>query len=134
MAKTVFSKIINKEIDHHLIYEDDLTIAFLDHKPVTKGHTLVIPKAEIDHLDDCPDELYQAVFTTVHKVSKRLRTELKPKRIALVVHGFEIPHAHIHIVPMYTGHELHLADREVSASTSEELAELTKKLQFPTLQ
>lgn len=100
-SKTVFSKIVSKEKDVWIVYEDASTIAFLDQNPVTKGHCLVIPKEPVDHLDDCSEELYLKIFSTVQKVSKLLKHRLKPERIALVVHGYEIPHAHVHVIPVY---------------------------------
>jgi histidine triad (HIT) family protein len=130
MADSVFTKIVRGEIPAPKVYEDELTYAFLDQHPVTKGHTLVIPKEQIDHLDDCPPELYDAIFKTVHKLSKHLRKTLKPMRIAIVVHGLEVPHAHVHIVPLYTGEELHLADRPKGLMSTEELNEFAKQIAY----
>lgn len=128
MPETIFSKIIRGDHDKTLIYEDDLTIAFLDDHPLTNGHTLIIPKKTIDHIDDCPPELYAAIFKTVHKVSKHLRAKLKPKRIALVVHGFEVPHAHVHIVPIYTDKEIKLANQKRLNPTKKQLDKLSESL------
>ena len=128
MSDSVFSKIVKKELPAHIIYEDKNTLAFLDMNPVTKGHTLVITKQPIDHIDDCPPGLYRAVFDTVYKVSKHLKKELKPKRIAIVVHGFEIPHAHVHVVPMYKGNELHLANRSDKMLVHAKLSGVAKKI------
>lgn len=132
MVESVFTKIANKEVPAHIFYEDEATLAFLDMNPLTDGHSLVITKEPIDHLDDCPPELYSAVFNTVYKVSKHLKERLGPKRIGLVVHGFEIPHAHVHVVPMYTGHEMKLANRgdvllehAALASVAEKIGQLT---------
>lgn len=131
MSDNAFLKMIRGEIPFDKYYEDDATIAFLDFNPLTKGHTLVIPKEEYDHLDDCPDDLYRAIFETVHKVSKKLREELQPLRIALVVHGLEVPHAHVHVVPLYTGEELKLADRSDPQPDSAALQKLADRLRFP---
>jgi len=103
---------VKGEIPYHKVYEDELTIAFLDYQPLTKGHLLVIPKEQIDHLDECSPELYTAIFSTVHKMSVQIKIALQPLRIALIVHGFEVPHAHVHVVPVYTGDELHVAAKE----------------------
>jgi histidine triad (HIT) family protein len=121
VKQSVFSKFISRELHCSIVYEDDSTFAFLDQRPVTKGHTLVVTKEQIDHLDDCPDKLYNAVFKTVHKISKQLKKQLKPMRIAIVVHGLEIPHTHVHVVPLYTGKELHLASRKGGKKTSNEI-------------
>lgn len=127
MSKTIFSKIVDREIPAHIIYEDELTMAFLDIEPLTEGHTLVICKEPYDHIDDCPPELYAAIFATVQKVTKLLRARLDPIRVGLVVHGFEIPHAHVHLVPLFTGTEINLADR-VNDSFKGDIAETAKKL------
>lgn len=119
---------LENEIVHHKIYDDNSTFAILDNKPLTKGHSLVITKQQIDHLDDCPEDLYLDVFNTVHKVSLSLKKELNPKRIAIIVHGFEIPHAHVHVVPLYTGKELRLAAKDRENITQEELTELSSIL------
>ncbi len=110
------------------IYEDAQTIAILDINPVTKGHMLVIPKQPIDHLDDCPPDVYQAVFRTTQQMSKLIKKVFQPERVSVVVHGYEIPHAHVHVVPLYTGKELHFADRKKAARTSDELAIDMQKL------
>lgn len=128
MSLSIFSKIVRGEVPSYKIFEDDLTLAFLDNNPLTEGHVLVIPKQEIDHLDECPPELYEAVFRTVYKVSNHLKQVLKPKRIALVVHGFDVPHAHVHVVPIYTGNEMRLADRSKSIISPEALAASAAKI------
>lgn len=111
---TVFEKITLRQVPAHIVYEDDTVIAFLDINPLTKGHTLVCPKKPIDHIDDCDEATYTAVFAAVQKLSKRIRQVYKPKRVGVVVHGFEIPHAHVHVVPMYTETDMKLADRKNS--------------------
>ncbi len=110
--KTVFSKMVDGTLQVPFISETENTFTILDKNPLTNGHCLVITKEQIDHLDDCSDELYQEVFKEVHKLSRMMKLKLKPKRIGIVVHGFEIPHAHIHVVPLYTGKELQLAAKE----------------------
>lgn len=112
MPKSVFSKFVSGELHCSKIYEDDEILAFLDQTPVSKGHTLVIPKQEIDHLDDCPEDLYVSLFKVVRKVSRQLQHTLKPLRVAIVVMGMEVPHTHIHLVPLYTGDELRMVKRD----------------------
>ena len=133
MESSVFTKMVRGEIPFQKIYEDSLTLAFLDHNPLTEGHTLVIPKQEIDILDDCPPELYSAIFKTVHKVSKHLQGKLQPLRVALVVHGLDVPHAHIHLIPLYKGNELRLAHRKEPEPDINKLEKLEAKLKFPNL-
>lgn len=130
MPDSIFTKIVHGEIPCHPVYEDELTMAFLDINPVSIGHTLVITKQQIDHLDDCSETLYAAVFATVHKISARLRETLQPLRIALVVHGFDVPHAHVHVVPLYTGKELKLAQRGEPNPDHKALAKLSEKVRI----
>lgn len=120
---TVFLDIIENKKPAHKIFEDDQTIAILDINPVTKGHCLVIPKQPVDHIDDCSPELYAAIFKTVHVVTKKVRKAFKPQRVSIVVHGYEVPHAHVHVVPLYDGKELHFADRQKAARTATQLHE-----------
>lgn len=95
---TIFTKIINGEIPSHKIYEDEYTYAFLDIYPSQPGHTLVVPKKEVDRFEDLPDEDYRHLMQAVKKLSKHLASKTG-KRTTLKVIGFDVPHAHIHLVP-----------------------------------
>ncbi|MCA9337094.1 HIT domain-containing protein [Candidatus Saccharibacteria bacterium] len=128
MPRTIFMDFIEGKAPCARVYEDDKTFAFLDQSPLTTGHTLVIPKDPVDQIDHCSEELYHAIFQSVHKVSAMLQKSLKPLRIALIVHGTEIPHAHVHVVPLYTGKELHLAAKDRERATSEDLSKLAAKI------
>lgn len=99
MTESIFMKIIRGEIPCHKIYEDTRTLAFLDIHPVTPGHTLVVPKVQVDEFQDLNEADYQAVMTTVRKVARRLKAVLKTERIGLQVVGVDVPHAHIHLIP-----------------------------------
>ena len=105
MSDSIFTKIINGEIPCHKIYEDDKVLAFLDISPYTYGHTLVIPKSQTDHLWDLNDELYLYVMKIAKKVAEQQREVLKPKRVGVVVEGFAVLHAHVHVFPMEGGLE-----------------------------
>jgi histidine triad (HIT) family protein len=129
MADSVFTKMATGEIKAPFLYEDGLTFAILTHEPLSYGHALVIPKRQIDQLDDCPDELYAAIFETVHKVSLHLRDKLSPRRMGIVVHGLEVPHAHIHIVPLHEGDEMRNIAKSRLSET--EISEQTDKLRLP---
>ena len=96
---SIFTKIINGEIPCYKIYEDDKTLAFLDINPETKGHTLVIPKTEVDKIYDLSPEDYDALMHTVKKLSKHLEKILQ-KRILWKVVGTDVPHAHVHLMPL----------------------------------
>lgn len=112
---SIFSKIIQGEIPCYKIYEDDKTLAFLDIHPESKGHVLVIPKLEIDKIYDLPDEDYQALMATAKKLSKHLEDKLGA-RILWKVIGTDVPHAHIHLMPLdpnwHYGHTLELNEDE----------------------
>ena len=96
---SIFTKIINGEIPCHKIYEDDKTFAFLDIHPESKGHTLVVPKLEVDKIYDLPDEDYEALMRTVKKLSKHLEQKLGARILWKVV-GTDVPHAHVHLMPL----------------------------------
>lgn len=95
---SIFTKIINGEIPCYKVYEDDKTLAFLDINPETKGHTLVVPKNEVDKIYELPDEDYNALMATVKKLSKNMEEKFG-KRILWKVIGTDVPHAHVHLLP-----------------------------------
>ncbi len=97
---SIFTQIINRELPAQIIHEDDLVIAFLDIRPVSPGHTLVVPKKEVDQFQDLDKKTYQATMDVAHKVAKLLKKKLDTKRVGMVVYGFDVPHAHIHLIPM----------------------------------
>ena len=96
---TVFTKIINGEIPCYKIYEDEKTFAFLDINPEAKGHTLVVPKVEVDKIYDLEDEYWDALWATVKKVAKHM-DEVTGRRIVMKVVGTDVAHAHVHLTPM----------------------------------
>lgn len=122
---SIFTKIINGEIPCYKIYEDDKTFAFLDIHPETKGHTLVIPKLEVDKIYDLPDEDYQALMATVKKLSKHMEDKLGQRTLWKVV-GTDVPHAHVHLEPF---DETWFHGREVEM-TEEGFKEIQQKLQL----
>jgi histidine triad (HIT) family protein len=127
MADSIFTKIIKGEIPAEKVYEDDKNIAFLTIQPIQPGHTLVIPKKQIDHLWDLPDEDYQSLMAASKKVANRLREVLAKKRVGLKVEGFEVNHAHLHLIPMDSVAEYNSQPRDAAP---EELAQMAKKLAF----
>jgi histidine triad (HIT) family protein len=102
MEDSIFTKIIKGEIPCHKVYEDELTLAFLDIHPVTSGHTLVIPKKQIEFVWDLPAEDYAAVMATTQKVALRLREILNVKYIGERIVGVDVPHAHVQLIPFNT--------------------------------
>jgi histidine triad (HIT) family protein len=99
MQDSIFTQIIKGEIPSYKIYEDAKTYAFLDIEPFFSGHTLVVPKNQVDQMDELPPEDYAALWETVRKLSKHLRTTLGTKRTIHLVMGFDVPHTHVHLLP-----------------------------------
>jgi histidine triad (HIT) family protein len=100
---SVFTKIIEREIPAHVVYEDDQCLVILDKYPSIKGQTLVIPKDEVDYAFDLPAPLYQHLLTIARKIAHASDKAFATERTCLVVEGFEIPHAHIKLYPMTPG-------------------------------
>jgi histidine triad (HIT) family protein len=130
MEDSVFTKIIKGEIPSNKIYEDELTLAFLNIYPDQPGHTLVIPKKQIDHLWDVPDKDYIAVMKTCKKVANRIREVLKPERVGVKVVGEEVPHAHVHLIPFNTLEEFKDTQPHLGEPDYKALEEMAKKLAF----
>lgn len=128
MEDSIFTKIIKGEIPAHKIYEDDRTLAFLDINPLTPGHTLVIPKAQVEFVWDLEDEDYQAVMETARKVARRLKEVLNPSHVGEKVVGTDVPHAHVHVIPFDDPSQL---NRLLGNSADQaDLGELAEKLRF----
>lgn len=106
---TIFTKIIRGEIPAYKIAEDDNFIAFLDVFPLTKGHTLVIPKMEVDYIFGLDDEILSGLMVFAKKVALALEKSVECKRIGVAVIGLEVPHAHIHLVPIHTVGDINFA-------------------------
>jgi histidine triad (HIT) family protein len=97
---SIFTKIVNGEIPTHKVAEDQNYLAFLDISPVAKGHTLVIPKKEVDYLFDLDDELFSGLQLFAKKVAIGLKKAIPCEKVGVLVLGLEVPHAHIHLIPM----------------------------------
>lgn len=97
---SIFSKIVSGEIPAYKVAEDENYLAFLDIFPVAKGHTLVIPKKEVDYLFDLDDELYAGLQMFAKKVAMGLKKAIPCEKVGVLVLGLEVPHAHIHLIPM----------------------------------
>ncbi len=97
---SVFSEIINKKIPADIVFENEDCIAFMDIMPIQKGHVLVVPKLEVDNIFDLPLNTYNSLFSFARKISIAMKKTFNCKRIGVSVIGFEIPHAHIHLIPI----------------------------------
>jgi histidine triad (HIT) family protein len=111
---TLFTRIIEGEIPGTFVWRDDQCVAFLSINPLRRGHTLVVPKQEIDHWIDCPPELSDHLFTVARHIGVALQTVLQPTRIGLIIAGLEVPHMHIHVVPMDGMHDLDFSNAATS--------------------
>jgi histidine triad (HIT) family protein len=130
MADSIFTKIIKGEIPSHKVYEDEKTLAFLDIHPVQPGHTLVVPKIEVEFVWDLPPEDYQALMDTVYKVGRRLREVSGKPYIGQQIFGIDVPHTHVHLIPFSTAAEFHRKPDINAEPDHTALAEMAKKLAF----
>lgn len=129
MEDSIFTKIIRGEIPSHKIYEDEKTYVFLNIHPSVEGHTLVIPKKQVQFLWDLEEEDYVAVMTTAKKVANRLKEVLNPPFVGEKVVGLDVPHAHVHLIPFTTMHEFDGHETE-DEPDHQALAALAERLAF----
>lgn len=125
---TIFSRIVAGEIPCYKVAENERFFAFLDIAPLTKGHTLVIPKREVDYFYDLEDDELQEMILFAKQIAKKIKATTQCKKVATVVLGLEVPHAHIHLVPMNTEKDVDFSKEKLSL-TPEEFAEIAKSLQ-----
>ncbi len=116
---TIFTKIINGEIPCYKIAEDDNNFAFLDINPLSKGHTLVVPKQETDYIFDLDDKLFTELNLFAKKVALAIQKVMPCERIGTAVIGLEVPHAHIHLVPISGLNDLNFANPKLKLSQKE---------------
>jgi histidine triad (HIT) family protein len=115
---SIFTKIINKEIPSYKIAENDKFYAFLDVSPLQKGHTLVVPKIEVDYIFDVEDELLSEMIIFAKDVSKKIKSAFPCNRVGMAVIGLEVPHAHIHLIPINSMNDMNFANEKQSFSVS----------------
>jgi histidine triad (HIT) family protein len=124
---TIFSKIVKGEIPSYRIAEDERYFAFLDINPLAKGHTLVIPKDEVDYLFDLEDDVLAGMVVFSRKVAKAIEKAIPCKRIGVAVLGLEVPHAHIHLVPLNRESDISFSKPKLQLSP-EEMTEISEKI------
>lgn len=130
---TLFTKIINGDIPCYKVAESSQHIAFLDINPIAEGHTLVVPKKEVDYLFDLSDELLSETMVFAKKIAAAIDNSLKPIRTGVIVEGLEVPHAHVHLVPIYSeGQNVSLRNKvDISENRMKELAgTISKEVQL----
>ena len=124
---TLFTKIIKGEIPSFKIAENDKFFAFLDINPLVEGHTLVIPKLEVDQFFDMPDDYLAEIFAFAKPIAKALEKAFPCNRCGLSVVGIEVPHAHMHLVPLNTANDLNFTKKKLSP-TQEEMERTQEKI------
>lgn len=124
---SIFTKIINREIPGHVIAENDQYIALLDISPLVMGHVLVIPKQEVDYIFDLEDELLSGLTLFAKKIAKAIKAVVPCKRVGVAVIGLEVPHVHIHLVPMNAMGDINFTRPKLSPS-QDELSAMAEKI------
>lgn len=124
---SIFSKIVTREIPAHIVAENDEFLAFLDINPLAEGHALVIPKVEVDYLFDLDDDVLSKILVFSKGVAKAIEAVITCERIGVSVIGLEVPHAHVHLIPMNSIDDMNFTRLKLSLSP-EELAETAKKI------
>ncbi|ROI03487.1 HIT family protein [Chryseobacterium sp. G0240] len=124
---SIFTKIINGEIPSYKIAEDENFIAFLDAMPLVKGHTLVVPKKEVDLIFDLESEEYKNLWGFAQKVAKKIKTAIPCVRVGVAVVGLEVPHAHIHLIPLNKMEDMNFKNERLKL-TNEEYTEIQNSI------
>lgn len=124
---TVFSKIVAGEIPCYKVAEDENFLAFLDINPLVEGHTLVIPKKEVDYIFDLDSDTYSGLMVFARKVAKAIKSIIDCKRVGVAVLGMEVPHAHIHLVPLRKESDLNFSNPKIEL-TNDEMNKIANKI------
>ena len=125
---TIFSRIVEGEIPSYKIAESEDYYAFLDINPLARGHALVIPKKEVDYIFDIENELYKELFTFAKKVGKAIESVIPCKRMGIIVFGLDVPHAHIHLIPINKSSDMNFDSPKLSID-KEEFIRIAEKIQ-----
>lgn len=127
MADSLFSKIVRREIPAHIVAENDFCLAFLDVFPLVEGHTLVIPKKEVDYIFDLDDAQYLELMRFSNYVAKAIHSAIPCRKVGLSVVGLEVPHAHVHLIPLQTIGDMNFA-KEKSRVDDLVLADVARRI------
>lgn len=129
MQDSIFTKMIKGEIPCNKVYEDEHVLAFLDIHPLTPGHTLVVPKKQVDEFQELDETEYRALFDAVQFISKNMKKVLKPKRVCARIEGFNVPHVHVHLYPCDTAEDFYGNPARFTAAVDpRQLGEMAKRL------
>lgn len=124
---SIFTKIIKGEISCYKVAEDDDYMAFLDVFPLAKGHTLVIPKKQVDYIFDLDKEAYAGLWSFAKKIAKKIEAAVECERVGVAVIGLEVPHAHIHLVPINNVEDINFSRPKLNF-TAEEFSEILNEI------
>lgn len=117
---SIFTKIIKREIPSFKVAEDENYYAFLDINPLAKGHVLVVPKTEVDYIFDLDEKTYNGLFEFTRKLSRAIEKNISCKRLGMVVYGLDVPHVHVHLIPLQgKGNEINFSNPKVKLSQEE---------------
>lgn len=130
MEESIFTKIINGDIPSYKVYEDNMVYAFLDIRPIASGHTLVVPKKQVEFVWDLDDATYQALQDSVKKIALHLRVTLNVPYVGEQIIGVDVPHAHVHLIPFTTPAEYHNRPDPQAEPDHTALAEIAAKVAF----
>lgn len=126
---TLFTRIIEGEIPATFVWRDDRCVAFMSINPLQPGHTLVVPREEVDHWIDCPPPLRDHLLEVARQIGQAQQTAFRPERIGLVIAGLEVPHLHLHVVPINGAADLEFS-RAATSVTREALEESASSLRY----
>lgn len=127
MEPSIFTKIINREIPGYIIDETEDFIAFLDVFPLAKGHTLVIPKKQVDYIFDLDAQTYHGLWNFAQQVAKKVENAIPCKRIGVAVIGLEVPHAHIHLIPLESVEDINFSRPKLNLE-KEDMQDILEKI------
>ena len=116
---SVFSKIISGDLPGHFVWKDELSVAFLSINPIASGHTLVIPKLEVDHWLDLPPEINAHLVQLAQIIGNAQMVAFRPLRVGMIIAGLEVPHTHLHVIPMEGMQDLDFSRATITADQSE---------------
>ena len=116
---TVFTRILNGDLPATFVHRDDLCAVFMSINPLSRGHVLIVPVAEIDHWVDLPSQLASHLFTVAHQIGQAQRAAFGCPRVGLIIAGYEVPHAHIHVIPTTNMGQLDFANASATVGADE---------------
>ena len=126
---SIFTRIINRELPSYIVCEDKENIAFLDINPLRKGHTLIVPKLEVDNIFSLNENSYNSLFSFAKRVAINMKKKITCNRIGMSVVGLDVPHAHIHLIPINSFEDMNFNNSPLKL-TDEEMLNICKSLKF----